>query len=1813
MNNNLLQRQSLILILMISVCISATCPDGQCSDNSQNKCLVMPATMYKNINHTCATSCPQGQCFTSSRQCSLPNIDNIFPGNGVKCGESKCDNLLHCFTSDFICINPNSENLVPREKNGGKCLASCNKGHCFNTSFICQLPNADFILSSSDDGKSCTSKCKNGECYFEGGSNPYFCTSKIPLGFVASADHSKCICSDSKCYSKNTNTCNVLSKSFLKELSSTKCVEACEPKTCYNSSFECIDPSKNLNYILNPEQDGLACLTSCPAGQCRNGPKGLCIYPTKDNLLSATHPQGFCVSNCAVKECQEGGFKCAVATQTNLAVSTQNEVHWCNTKCPSNQCYLKDNFTCITMPVGYEILNNQCVCPSNTCFDTVKNTCNLLNDSVLKDSNGNCSLKCQLDECISENFICIKPSTFNYLPSNHSSTPGKAKCLKKCEVNDCFDNKFSCIKGDQTNFIPISNDGGKCLTKCPDTSCYDKGLFVCKPRNSNNLVADSKSKGGECINKCPSLHCFDSQFICTTPKQTLLISNEDNGSNCLSSCQENQCYNLKYHCEIPDGVNIIDNEAPGDACAAKCQKDHCHSVDGCVKPSKGNYLPNSNDGNSCLKECHEGCHDSTFTCQAASRKNLINLSTGECRNECQVDQCYDASFACQNLSQDYFKGDDSKCVSSCSQDSCEHNFICVKPEVSKIVALPKENDGSKCITNCESNQCIIDGTCVSPALNSKFILPEDLKGGVCLPKCENNQCRDEDNKCISPKKGFNLEFNNEGNSKCISKCKKDYCSDNQFNCILPTAELILPELNDGSECLNVNEVLLSQKDGPTRAFFKELEFKLNLKVLNENYSKNENNSASIQTQKSVQFSSFIENLANDRKNLTAIDEKMNTSKNGELNLYFKDLNASIIAPLPFLYYSNSTSKDVIISEEDIINFSYFNSTKLNVNDICGKNINKDDDYSNESCTGLGKCLTDSKYQISCICKIGYCGKYCSLSCNSELQYKEQILSHINEYLLIETTNESPPIIHTSSSNTVNVVDSSATASDVSTATAAASTTVSDVSTATTASSEVSTSTIATSTTASDVSTATSTTSETSTRLLQITTKEISNYSSNFNLNKLLILDSLTSIYSLMNLSIDEVFKVTSIIKSLNSQIDSESETVAKILTDNSSKTVDIITRLFEIADTLLDKSRNKNYIDYIKSLPTNSTLSSPLNITFIDYNSTIYDPVVFTNLDNIDSIYNILHLTWEYDNLLTVGGKKLIKNHEYDIASVSTKDPHWSLSQDQLKKLEITYDTITIFLNKFIHQLTKRGNINELIVENRYFKIYMKEFTQLSNLMFEYKTFVNTNIKKIGSNTDMVFFEAEKLSQQLSNENQVFSLSFVVVEPYNPKIKKMLTASADLKFYRKGSFVDIYDCFIYFTGSPYLQGVNHYVELNKNRFYLNIPTEYKVKQDKIYDYLKQAPYLIEKTGIVNRKYTIRKRINDFHNFINIPESYFLQYTDKHYIAKYTSTSSMELTFDFVPATIEILPSYYWLKRYEIFLQSSNLHRLTFSYLIITIAIFFLGFNAHLIRYLCCKKKKKCDKKLNIDDKEMKNESDKELKIDDIEVSAKDLKEDPKEDYPAFDSSYTGLTFCKAFGLNFRGGMFSSMLRHPEKFQCPKYKEMAHGMLFQLFGLFIFSLLFSFGELVNIPARSDLPIFYLWFSIVAWVCTNLLIFIIYPIFSAPKEIKEMTIEADNIEEKIKETNKKNLIKSLIVYIISLGLFGVTFYLLFGFTIIYYQYDLPVFATVQLMTLGDLLIFEIIHSLIVGFLVKNNPSGNGKLLNIMISFTRMRNGA
>ncbi|CAL6056187.1 Conserved_hypothetical protein [Hexamita inflata] len=355
------------------------CPSGATPDNTNKTCTCPANKFYSSGNNTCTS------CLSNSH---LDNNECVCDSDSYL--SSNTSGVLSCF----------------------KCPSGATPD---NTNKTCTCPANKFYSSGNNTCTSCLSNSTlvNNECvcdsdsYLSSNTSGVLSCFKCPSGATPDNTNKTCTCPANKFYSSGNNTC-------------TSCLSN---STLVNN--ECVCDSDSY---LSSNTSGVLTCFKCPSGATPDNTNKTCTCPANKFYSSGNNTCTSCLSNSTLvnNECvcdsdsylssNTSGvlscFKCpsgATPDNTNKTCT-----------CPANKFYSSDNNTCTSCLSNSTLVNNECVCDSDsylssntsgvlTCFkcpsgatpDNTNKTCTCPANQFYSSGNNTCT------SCLSNSTIWL--------------------------------------------------------------------------------------------------------------------------------------------------------------------------------------------------------------------------------------------------------------------------------------------------------------------------------------------------------------------------------------------------------------------------------------------------------------------------------------------------------------------------------------------------------------------------------------------------------------------------------------------------------------------------------------------------------------------------------------------------------------------------------------------------------------------------------------------------------------------------------------------------------------------------------------------------------------------------------------------------------------------------------------------------------------------------------------------------------------------------------------------------------------------------------------------------------------------------------------------------------------------------------------------------------------------------------------------------------------------------------------------------------------------------------------------------------------
>ena len=1082
-------------------------------------------------------------------------------------------------------------------------------------------------------------------------------------------------------------------------------------------------------------------------------------------------------------------------------------------------------------------------------------------------------------------------------------------------------------------------------------------------------------------------------------------------------------------------------------------------------------------------------------------------------------------------------------------------------------------------------------TCQTPSNENGLILPTDVNSQICLTSCQQGECLTSNFKCSIPNKSIFLlpdETDSFKTTKCITTCPDNYCLTKEFTCI-KTTDTKVRSLT-GERCVDFSLPDFNSKDyiveDPlSKLTAEQINFTLQATVnkIVKTDSESKTIKESIEELKVINLASTKEKSTDNIKaiveaNSKNIVELIGASYQSSVNSFYG------ISTINNNYGSETLlNKDIITEDKE----------RIILNSICLPLVNNKDNFSSPNCNQNGICNSLENDTFSCVCRIGFCGYDCSLLC-SEMTASLNIFNSFFTKL-----SENKRLLQS-----LTTVETSATsASSVQEATDSVTTTT--------------------------------------------TTESKSTFEDTFTQQKLDEFVISVKAASLIYDNLDQVKNnILPIISLINLNLSKDK--ISKLLVANYNKMFTTIETVYSLFNRLITKTKTQNLFEYLISLDKSKVLQEPINIRFYIKNSLSGDYVEFINNTNMSNIYDLLHQTNSYNGIKTNNGQTVKSTDAFipQITSIfSLTHPEFKISNGYKENYGnfINYAQNIIFstVSNLITSTSKDDTLSYKM-SNIYFKVYLQDISsningQTVSLTSQYDQFLVSN--NLTEDKYNCYFDGFNQVKSMELNNTKITISFVVFEGYsrdynsynNNSHTDAFTGIVDLKFYsvdRKIAAISD-PVKIFLTLNPAFSGVNSYLELNKDKFYSR--DEWFNERMSVFEDTITQPYLIDYDGHVDRKYTQILRINDLHKFINIVPEHKngndnmnnIRYINNYIVINTTHTEQAFASYNFEAPSYKNQTNSYWWDRTEIFSVTENYKNGTFILYIIMFIIYMIVIPILLVSF-CWSKDFNGEQQINLNTQTQPQaqvetvnkpivDKEKEINREDDEKNEEPVRVGQvheEKGYSKYEVNYKNLSFCEAFTLNMKNGLYSGLMR-TQTIHSPKYKEIVHQWFFKYFALFIFTLLFNFSEMNTFIPIADNAKYLCWFTAIVLVTSNVLNCLIYFVYSASE--KDKNLDFDNNEDGISNLKFKSLIKSIILLCFTLALFGFMWYGINGYCAVYENYDHVFLVTFVLQNVVDFIIFEFIVSILVGLLASTDKEASGCVLNALTTFTKWRCGA
>lgn len=1812
-----------------------TCTNKRNCINSSNWICQQPTDHY--ISDSDGTVCKNNVCTIKNRcydtvdfWCRDPTFGHISDNDGSICKPERCTVGNKCFGANYVCRNGFSSFVV--NGNGSQCQTYClDKAQCYHpNTFICQYPNSNVLLSNNEGGV-CTAKCFfNNQCYDF--SNNYC---RIPTqGKLLNIGNGACTntCQIAgQCYDPVTFICKDPNSSSISNNDGLACTSVCNNSgKCYDSSYICRTPS--LTQISN--NDGTDCKSKCNDNlKCIDPDTFICRIPASGYI--SIRDGGLCQRQCAGdNDCYDPiTFICQ--TPVNGNVSNRNKKVCTNTCNNKNECY-DETFICRTPNSGNLSNQDGGVCTSkcsntNYCFNQSNFVCQPGNSNNISNMDGNvCTSNCNdINKCYDPSlYQCVLPS-----PEKLSNKDGGI-CTKKClQSNFCYNpTSFYCQA--PSNSLVSNNDSDVCTSSCNNKSkCFDSTTFVCI-NTAEGRVSDQL--GGVCTAKCKNLGtCYNSNYQCQAPALGFISHND--GSACTLRCRNsNMCYTSQsYTCQTPTSGFVSNQD--GDLCTPVCNNlSNCYDKESYICSPPMFYRISNRDGKLCTSSCinKNECYSTDMICHAPGA-GAYSFSGQSCLSQCPINYCLNTDFYCIKTSKSSIRGEDGTCISSCNLNQCrnDYDFTCIdlsegiqKLPDGSCQMCPNENcydsnfvcqvpstanffyqGGSNCVNICAESTCFTSQyQCILP--NSNNLLPTDnsLK---CTSSCLANECYDDYYRCRSPSKGHLLY---RKSLKCLSICPPNSCLFG-FNCVEPSIKNVILS-SDGTcssacpvdTCLDISNYTCTKPSSDNK-----LIFGTSITVMNE-CSKREScpegscinsnfrcikpdfynylldgiiggnciNSCPDKTcLQGVKCIAVTDNLIRSvtgictvpnqptpllfqNETITELKSIVNNLKTAKQNELPQEVRSSVTqkqSQAQASLNSNLLSQLNLFSQQ---NLNTTNSPKvMSLQETTykpqpGADFLKLSDLSDFNIPSDSPCLPNIVNNVSPTCKNnGACSGLGSVAfCTCRTGYRGPLCAEKSANVDLYKQQLSSMITKISSTSKL--------------------------------------------------------------RNLQT-----------FTVND----DTFELYYSVVSASaefLDDLQFANANLLPYFSNLNSNFNNVdiSIYLKTNYVRTFEIMSNLFKIYNSIIALKKKDKLVSYINSLTSTSILDVPLDFVFYIDNSN--EKITYSQLTDISKIFDMLHQTTNYKAYLTDSGKTVPTNSViyYTVDSRSTLNKSYvQLDGSDVKLLQAFYKVAQELISKLTNYLATTSstseNINITILTNN-FEVYIKDFNRrLVNdqndimnslnydLALEIQNYMDLN--QMHSNNRPFFYlpKDNTTFSKFVNETSKISLSYSLFRKlddeflYDDGVKSntTITDTVNIKLYDANRQVVAPKITVSF---PLSGPIGKYIVINKERYYYGALTDENQRltnQDII-----TQPYYIRTNGTIEFDLSQTQRINSLHKYIevksrnkdvNSTSANDVRYFDFRLLVNSTSADDLYVFYEFNQPNYTNQTNNYWWDKVNIFLVTVNYNRAMWILFIIMFAIYVVSVLVFMILF------HNGNRKVKHYSEEIPNTVGPEEDKQAAEIVST----------VGFYQSFNNLSLCECFCLNLKNGLLSPFIRE-EKVQSPIYKELIHQWFFLFFAMFIFTLLFNFAlDLNTTKGVTENPGTYAWFIAVVIGATNIMNFLIYIFYSATEEVKNINYDDGRSIETYSSVKNKNLVKSIVLLLLTFALFGFIFYGMGGFCMAFKFYD-HVFLVCYILAIAvDFILFELFISLLVGISGSNTTNNSGCLFKALTGFTKIRNGA
>jgi len=771
-------------------------------------------------------TCGTGECYHPNLQFCVTIAGDLSGSAGGVCGCTTPENCIDKDTnsSTFDCLDLSAVTNTGKFKESGEtlCKAACNSGSCYHSeNHICRAVIPGILQSATNPGEcQCVTQhhCYKNEYVFT-----FTCDSAVNQNGISNNDSGICVTGDC---TDNTNDCYHPDSKVCKDVSGVAAISRGTGGECVCAdTIHCISNEDDATFTcadaVSPKwspNDGKACLSACPSGECGHPTYRNCVTATADMVR---HTDTVCKCNDET-ECIESpraaSFACETLSNGSSGKVAPGDGSACiaSDDCGTGKCWHYDTRVCISDTGFSKHANNHCFCASDfECIDPTRSTsfsCLTLSSSsaplvLMVDADGSNGSICKQTTCNSDATYCFNPSTRICTTMTGKGLTATGGQICTCtDTLDCIDSSisddtFKCITLD-TDYVGMDpsatamanefkdTNETMCQAECPSGTCFHKKHRICRTITGTEMVGTTDKAQCTCVAdtlKCIDLTERNITFTClllstsgSSPNDTLVKDPGD--SFCLTACPAGECYHPSHRICLPVTGTNLDNTNTTDTGVCGC------TTITCINP---------ND-RSISFDCLELDSDSS---DSIINSFLVDQSVPECitNSVCPSSQCYHPRFrVCRAADTGNLAGPTDVCtctdslrcidvrdVARSGSDTFDCLSLLTDSSGNAIDVLLKDQSKTNCVNNCPSGQCFHPLYRICKSTTSDMI--RNPGGGEdcwcdnkdkCIPKVRNGTFV-----CETPDLTEFKEVRKRTEAVCTTDCDANDCwLKNEFIC-----------------------------------------------------------------------------------------------------------------------------------------------------------------------------------------------------------------------------------------------------------------------------------------------------------------------------------------------------------------------------------------------------------------------------------------------------------------------------------------------------------------------------------------------------------------------------------------------------------------------------------------------------------------------------------------------------------------------------------------------------------------------------------------------------------------------------------------------------------------------------------------------------------------------------------------------------------------------------------------------------------------------------------------------------------------------